>query len=508
MKTRFLTTLSAALILAGHMSAKVQQNGLATDIVGGQKASGERIRVATEGIANPERGFRFEMLVGEEKTPNPVAGVTNYREDKKVGVTESCWPFPNYKDDGVVMTQAYCYLTNYWQSDIPQSKLDALQKSFDRAREDGVKFVLRFAYQTDMDAKGGCPSLERILSHMKQLTPIVRKNIDVIYTLQIGWIGAWGEFHSDPNALDKDSSAVATIVGETLKMLPENRYTMMRCMRYRRKAEEYAGPGKLDMSRVGFFNDGTNAGTSDGGTFDHIAYDGDPEFDEITAKCADLPIEGELFWNSVPDLLSANAINVLIRFIKHHYTTFSLVHSNSELDPSRGIIYGSIDSWKATPVTAGMLKALGQPCDESYFQRQETVSAYEYIRDHLGYRLNAIKTEGSFDGKSFSGKAVIRNVGFARPINPRQVYLVLYNKKGVAYEFPTGIDARTFQPWQDVEIPLKGLLPADAPKGKYKAALWLPDEEKSIRYRTEYAITLAEGTLRQDVGGRLLNVLE
>ena len=493
-KTKFILTamLFAASQLAGAKENKEYK--MTPEIIGGQKSTNGRIHVATEGLANPERGFRFEILVGEEGK----------------GSTESLWPFADYKDDGIVMTQAYCYLSDYWQSEIPQSKLDALQASFDRARKDGVKFVLRFAYQNHMDLtkKEGCPSIDRILSHIKQLTPIVRKNIDVIYTLQTGWIGSWGEFHSDPNGLDQDSSAVAAVLGATLDMLPQNRSTMMRCMRYRTKADQYAGPGKLDLSRVGFFNDGTVAGTSDGGTFDHIAYKGDPEFDEITQKSVNLPVEGELFWNTVPDLLSANAINAIHRFINHHYTTFSVVHSNSELDKCDGGVYGAIDSWKATPFTANMLKSQGLPCDENYFQENPQPSAYEYIRDHFGYRLLATKAEGSLDGKTFTGKAIIRNVGFARPINPRKVYLVLFNKKGNAYEIPTSVDARKFQPWQDVEVSLKGVLPADAPKGKYKAALWMPDEETSIKYRPEYAIKLADGAQYEEVGGRLLNVLE
>lgn len=481
--------ISAVLLSGFCLFVGAQESNPMHGFVGNGKATGERIRVESEGLANPERGFRFEIKVGLEGS-----------------ATENKWPFEDYKDDGIVMTQAYCYLSKYWNTDIAQSQLDALQASFDRARRDGVKFVLRFAYQDGSEE--GCPSIERILSHIEQLTPLIRKNIDVIYTLQTGWIGSWGEFHSDPNGLDKDSSAVAAVLNATLKMLPNNRSTMMRCMRYRTKAEEYAGAGQLDMSRVGFFNDGTLAGTLDGCTFDHIAYKGDKEFDEVTEKCPNLPIDGELFWNTVPDLQSANAINAIHRFILHHYTTFSVVHSNSELAPAQGSIYGSIDSWKATPFSANMLKAQGLPCDENYFRHHPLPSAYEYIRDHLGYRLETVKADISFEGRNYSGKAIVRNVGFARPINPRPVYLVLYNRKGEVYEMATGMDAREFQPWQEVEIPLSGMLPADAPKGRYKAALWLPDQEASIKYRTEYAIEMAEGTRRVDVGGRLLNVFE
>ncbi|GEM_PF-1209839 len=451
--------------------------------IGGEKATQKRIRVATKGLANPERGFRFEMVVGQEIE----------------GATESCWPFNDYRDDGVVITQAYCYLKDYWNRQISQSKLDALQASFDHARREGVKFILRFAYQDDYN-QTACPSLARIIMHIRQLEDIIRKNIDVIYTLQIGWIGMWGEFHSDPLKLDQDPYAIASVVKATLKILPENRSTMMRCMRYRTKAKD--NKAEIDLNRVGFFNDGTLAGTTDGGTFS-LAYDGDPEFDMVTKESAHIPIEGELFWNSNIDLLSANALTAITRFIKHHYSTFSIVHSNSELDWTP--VYGSIDAWKNTPFTAGLLKAQGLPCDEKYFVRNPVPSAYEYIRDHFGYRLEAVSTQGEFVGKEYNGKIIVRNVGFSRPVNPRPTYLVLYNDEGIAYEFPTGIDAQFFEPWKEVEVALVGRLPDNAPNGIYHAALWLPDEEETIRYRPEYAITIAEGTQCEILDGRVLN---
>lgn len=456
---------------------------------GKDKVTTKRLRVATEGLANPERGFRFEIKVGEEDGHTTEVGWPS-------------WPFKDYRDDGIVMAQAYCYLRGYWNSPISQSGLDALQASFDRARRDGVKFVLRFAYQYEYN-QPECPSLERILSHIEQLTDIVRRNIDVIYTLQTGWLGMWGEFHEATNKLDLDPKAVGAVVEATLKMLPENRSTMMRCMRYRTTAKN--ANEKIDLSRVGFFNDGTLADVTDGGTFLKFAYDGDPEFDELTAGSAHFPVDGELFWSGEVDLLMSNALAAVTRFIKHHYTTFSVHHSNSELD--RGA-YGAIDAWKKTPFTASLLKAQNLPVDEKYFEKNPVISGYEYIRDHLGYRLEATRVEGSLTGKEYQGKIVVRNVGFSRPVNPRPTYLVLYNKKGAAYEFPTGTDARSFEPWEEVEVKLAGKLPDNAPAGPYFAALWLPDEEESIKYRPEYAITLAEGTQREVLGGRVLNRIE
>ena len=86
---------------------------------------------STKAISNPERGFRFEIRIGNEENDFRVF----YRDN---------WPFPKYMDQGITVTQAYCYLNKYWNSEIAQSKLDALQADFDRARKEGVKFLLRF----------------------------------------------------------------------------------------------------------------------------------------------------------------------------------------------------------------------------------------------------------------------------------------------------------------------------------------------------------------------------
>ena len=101
-----------------------------------------------EGLRNPERGFRFEILVA------PAA------DDTYPGLKNK-WPFARFPHDGVTMTQAYCYLSRFCDGPVAQDKLDALQASFDRARADGVKLLLRFAYEFDGLAEG--PTGDRVL---------------------------------------------------------------------------------------------------------------------------------------------------------------------------------------------------------------------------------------------------------------------------------------------------------------------------------------------------------
>lgn len=444
-------------------------------------------------LANPERGFRLEQLIGLEAGERPGRHITDN------------WAVKRFASEGVTVAQAYCYLMRYYDRDVlPDSKLAALQADFDRARRDGLKFLLRFAYEGSAYRKDKkAPTLERVLGHIRQLTPIVRKNADVIYCHQIGWLGLWGEFHTNP--LCYDPAVRAKILGATLEMLPPDRMTMMRRMEYKISALKVLGDDReltaataftqAPHARVGFFNDGTLAYHHDGGTFPDagFSYPRNKEFSRVSRESAFMPVDGELYWNEEPDPLSATGIRAIDRFRRHHYTTFSLVHGNSELDFIP--IKGSIDAWKVTPVTAEMLEAHGVPPDMWYFREKPVSSAYEYIRDHLGYRLQLVSAG--------TDAVVIRNTGFSRPINPRTVSFARIAGDGTVTVWPTGFDCRGFVPEKDVSL----AVPPEAAAAPGRLALWLPDAAASLSLRPEFAVSLA-GVKVEDIGGRRLNVLE
>ncbi len=454
-----------------------------------------------DGLPNPERGFRFEIRVGREAGEPLPKYIRNN------------WPFADYAKDGVRVAQAYCYLTRYCDAPIPQTKLEAIQSDFDKARRDGVKYLFRFAYETDMSRMRG-PTLTRILSHIQELSAIVKRNADVIYAVQIGWVGAWGEFHSSASGIEFDRAASTKVVQHTIEhLLPTNRSTMLRTMQLRENVLADLGFGD---DRIGFFNDATLADFHDSGTFmgdrnrlmrmpwDEIlgtrfSEPGNPQFDLVTRIGAHVPVDGELFWIGHVDPARQNGLDALVRLRRHHYTTFSLVHGNSELDMNSGKDIGPIDTWKKTPITAELLAAFGIPSDPAYFAGVPYRTAYEYIRDHLGYRLAA--TSAAWTGET--ARVTIRNSGFAAPINPRQAFFVILSADGTAKEYPTGFDCRRLEP--EAETVIEGTVPAQR-KGD-RLALWLPDESPSLRMRPEYAIRLAGGGVVETVGERLLNVL-
>jgi len=460
-----------------------------------------------DGLANPERGFRFELGVGMVAS-DMVPWFKSHVE----------WPFARYQKDGVTLTQAYCYLTQYCDSDIAPEKIAALEADFAKARKLGVKFLLRFAYEIAMNHAPG-PKADRILAHIRQLTPVVRRNLDVVYVLQTGWVGAWGEFHSSVHGVEKDPQAVAAIVKATLDMLPPGHFTMMRCMRYKTNVLKSLGDERelsaatawsdAPHARIGFFNDGFLANSTDGGTFCGTpgAAPGHPEYDKVARESPWMPVEGEMFWTPCGEYERGNATNAIVNLHRHHFTSLSLVHSNSELESKKP---WCIDGWKKTPITPALLQAKGVPFDPDYFTGVESRTGYEFIRDHLGYRIAAKRFEcGELQpGKPLSLSLELFNYGFGTPFKERKAVFVVADAAGKVVEIETDFSCRKLLGGTGAKVEWKGMLDAALGKGPYKVGLWLPDNSESLRRRPEYAIRLASAVPVTDVDGRRINWLK
>lgn len=456
------------------------------------------------GLRNPERGFRFEILIGA-------------RPGEPVQFNSHCdpWPFERYAGDGVTLAQAYCYLSPFTDSPLSPEKMAAIAADLAKARKWGVKYLLRFLYKGS-DATTVAP-VPRIRAHMEQLKPLLDANWDVIYVLQIGWLGICGE-----NFGGASDAEAAEVVGGTLDLLPSDRMTMVRCPHYKPMTLALLGRdsaltpdiafGGEAAAKIGFFNDATCSDYCDCGTFidpPFYASEGGKGFDQIVREAPFMAVDGELFWTNPKQGEAGayrhatlyDAIRVMKRLRRHHYTSLSLVHNFSELDKSRGV-KGSIDFWKETPLQAGDLDKLGFPYSPDYFEGGSRC-AFEYIRDHLGYRLEARRAR--FDavasaGAWFEAETVLVNLGMATMINPRIPHYVLFRDDGTAVEMPAAPNGQHFQPYRpgdDARLPLEHIvacafrLPERIAPGPWKLALWLPDAREPLRYRADYAVRLA-----------------
>jgi hypothetical protein len=210
------------------------------------------------------------------------------------------------------------------------------------------------------------------------------------------------------------------------------------------------------------------------------------------------------------DLTYSSAAKAIERFRLQHYSTFSYVHGFSGLEKP---VYGVIDAWKDTPITAAELAAGRYPFSPDYFAGAER-TAFEYIRDHLGYRLEARQTR--FDTTARHGGTLhieleLINRGFAAPVNPREIIFVLGHASGAIFEIPSGVDARTLQPHRPGDpqfqpivhrIAVDAAISADLPMGEWSLNLWMPDGRESLRLRPDYAARLANDVAWYDIDGR------
>ncbi len=476
------------------------------------------------GLRNPERGFRTEMYFSE--ITGEIAGVCScynkqlkldgrpiipvYQNDDIPDVPHlirgnrldalefAHWQWMNEIDyfayDGVCIMQSYCFLDRYNHQDLPQEKLDDIERFFLKLREMKVKSLLRFAYELSPAYDG--PTGADILRHLEQLTPLIRKYSDVIYVLQSGFIGKFGEWHNSYNHLQQDIAFHRELMPAVLEALPDNRMTMMRYPQCKiniygtTPISEKEAFTSDPRARIGHFNDGFLARhPSHGGTFGRkdSSLTIEEEFEYVAQESKFMAQDGELFWRDVGGMaLPTDALTLLRRW---HYDTLSFVHGNAFFE---GTDKYSIDVWKKVPVDPLFLKDNDfEPSDGYFFDEKGRFvrrSYYEYIRDHIGYRLELRSADIELDGSKLKAEIVLNNRGFSAPVNPRPVLLTL-SGNGQKFEIPFDVDVRKLFGGEEHKLLLEKEL--TLPQGKYRAGLSMPDEAETLRNIPEYAIRCA-----------------
>lgn len=474
------------------------------------------------GLRNPERGWRLETIIAEPADPSAepsIHGAAAHLEGRMFPVyNDHMWELDaaRYEPFGLTMAQTYCYITEFSECRISDAKIALLEKSLARIRKRGLKTMLRFAYENGRESLVG-PTLDRILGHLDQLAPVIQANSDVICVMQAGFVGAWGEWHSSKHQIEKDRANLARLMEKILDVLPKDRMTQVRSPRYKRWVighEEVEGMPIVDattahsgspLARIGFHNDGFLAGDTCGGTFrdpPFFSNPGNPEFDYTTRESPYVAADGELFWRDHAGHI--DGFKAMLRMRLHHYGTFSIWHSHSGRE---GKPY-SIDNWMRQRVTAEQIATARLPQDDGYFTDSTGApverTAFEYITDHLGYRLElqqAKFTEALRAGGRFSLEVELINRGFAVPHNPRPVIAVLIDWEGRVAELPfDGVrpcEWQPFDPGDETFAPMTHPfslvvdLPDGVEPGWYQLGLWLPDAATSIRLDPRYAVRMA-----------------
>ena len=412
----------------------------------------------------------------DEIFPNPERGFYSHNSFSSADLT-SCVNIATMKTalekDQITLFLHIYYLTDYIESDISQDFLDRMEKNFTLLRQGGGKTILRFAYKNDAgnQYKPWDATPEWVSRHIDQIAPILQKNADVIYCVQAGFIGVWGEwyyttgFNFNPNTSEKFEERWQ-MVDHLLQAVPADRQICLRTPGYKMQylkdrncevtplseAEAYQPTAK---ARLAGHNDCFVASANDVGTYNGTE---DREFWAEDTKYTVMGGEtcGECYFST-----GENAIKQMETY---HWSYIN-----------RNYHQGVLNSW-----------ILSKHMDE--------------IKRRLGYRFvldKAYPTQDPKAGEHFAVVLTLRNVGFAAPVNKRAVELVLVSASDPAkkYVYPqTNIDPRFWFAGDTVTTTLHANLDSSL-SGEYKVYLNLPDPYASLHDNPDFSIRLANKDL-------------
>ena len=459
----------------------------------------------TEGLYNPERGFRLEVALDVANknyvwNPKQYPDITSYLESES----------QTYASDSVTLVQTYFYLTDLAGKDLSEENFETMDIFFQKLRDLGKKAVLRFAYETAfMGRAPKGPTEADVLRHAKQLKPFLEKNKDVIQVVQAGMIGAWGEWHSSVHGLESSEQTKRNILNAVCEMTPQGRFVQVRVPAYKNLLDE----NSVAYKRVSFHDDFIviKPHQWDGGMSE-----GTPAYEQIVEESPYLPVDGELPWgtwsmNEDPDNPEAgwiiDGLQTARRLFLQHYTSLSAIHNYKEKGTKDKY---SMMYWKETPVTEEFLKENQMPISDGYFRKKDGTkverNVFDYIRDHLGYRIELQELEIphvlTAEGTNRIKISLI-NRGFSTLFNEHPVYLVLINPAGdVVCQTQTDANVYDWQPYEpsdSMRVPLVHPICADLqipptlPKGEYRLGLWIPDGSERLQYNNRFAIRCANG---------------
>ncbi|MCC8145720.1 MAG: DUF4832 domain-containing protein [Bacteroidales bacterium] len=389
----------------------------------------------------------------------------------------------------------YIYLTAFWDTDvISEAGLKNIQTLFDGLREHKVKAILRFAYSRDDGTignghSGKNPGYSRTMKHLEQLKPLIRQNWDVVAVVEVGLIGTWGEWSPRYTTASQNTSIAKTM----FEIIPEGYGMVVRYIDIRNSLASVLTASQ--MNYIGFCNDYFTTGLKNCGSSDWCMNSAD--YKQVADKSFTFYMRGEVPYNEGPPwgfdiIMEPDSVLKVLK--DHHYSAMDITQNFKD----------NITYWKTAAVYPDKLEKNNIFFDENYFiegnnQQRVPRTLYQFIRDHLGYRLNVMKDPVlKKEGNEFVYDIKITNTGFATVLNPKPVYLVWINENNeIAKEIElTDVNPRDWQPWEKgkptelLTHTISGKTLVDL-SGKYKVGIWIPDSQPTVKNEPAYCIKFA-----------------
>ena len=304
------------------------------------------------------------------------------------------------------------YLTDFMTSSISTAYLNKMEECFDAIREGGVKAIVRFAYRNNNNNanEDKDPEVHQALVHVEQVAPILRKNEDILFCLQAGFIGTWGEWYYTTHFASM--SARKQLTDALLEAVPASRQIQLRTPAFKMSmynlalkdtiTAKTAHDGSI-VSRLAGHNDCFGADKNDEGTF----------ADETARNFWKADTRYAIMGGETCKVSDYCLCPQTLKDLEDYHWTYLHDGYNMEV----------LSRWK-------------------------TDGCFSEIQSKLGYRLvlSDVHYEAIEAGKPCKVTIRLENKGYAAPMNPREAWLVWITPDGKVEKSFLGADARTWQP--------------------------------------------------------------
>lgn len=419
---------------------------------------------------NPERGFTDQ--INDKITDNNPSLLKNrqwYFSEKVERETQSL----------VVLIY---YLQAYRTTALSENMLLGFDTDMQILRDNGFKCVLRFAYTEDNNNDA---TPEQVVAHLAQLKPYLTKNADVIYVLEAGFVGQWGEWYYSSHFGNETQQLNANrrkVVDALLDACPNDRCFLVRYPLIKTQylgdeqaltAEHaYAGDAR---ARIGHHND---AFLSDYGNHGTYGRDGNGASDDpilrayIAQETLYVPNGGE---TNADDNWAKKVYSNAEKEMRDYHWSFC------GAEYSRAVT----DRWRNDGIFTTLDKCMG----------------------HRFQLIESIWPDNTTIDTELSVSISLKNTGFAPLYNKRTAYIV-FRSDNNSYSLPLQSDPRTWTAEAGIITISESLpLPEYIQGGEYHLYLHLPDQYESLASDPRYAIRFAnENTWDATTGMNDLNI--
>jgi hypothetical protein len=473
-------------------------------------------RVATaDYLRNPSRGFRYQYSYHDYTTPLSINWNEPYSPEIELPL-------------GLPTALSAQYLDDFYNADLSSARLSRIEEMFDNLYNYSMDDLLIFSYR--WYSAQPCPTLNQILKHIDQLGPLLADNNDVLFALEAGFIGLWGEWYYTSGELNSYSAKSQVVAAELdilehldRKLIIRYPYAKIAVLEDSNVSGTFAEVNEttahtaVPCAMIGYYDAGFLAAPTDGGTCTDAPYycnPGSEKFDYMTRESFYVPVEAEMYCSQE----GINGLSAAERLRLQHFTLLSLSHAYDY----------SIKDWQSQYISIEDLLKSKLPVSDSYFydekgnEYQRTI--FDYINDHLGYRIEiqqAVYLATFCTSDILTVEIDLINRGFAPCVNPRPVYVALVNANNTIYKFKdSNIDVRMWQPYRKEKVGvmvgndfhpqvhkvcISEALPTEISPGIYKLGLYMPNES-SVRVSADpnYAIRVANYNVEWENGVNII----